>query len=221
MSWDAVWEKIFSSRSWGKYPGEDLIRFVAKHFYKAADRSQIKILEIGSGPGANLWFMAREGFTVYGVEGSSTAVQQSLAYLDSNVPNWQGEVVQGDIVKLDYDDCLFDAVIDIEAVYCNSFDASKIIYQEALRVLKPGGYFYSRTFAKGTSGDETGETVSYNAYRPSEGTLVDVGLVRFTSREDIEPLFAGFEIVEVDQMVRTSNPGKLVKEWMITAKKPE
>jgi hypothetical protein len=42
MAWDPVWEDIDRSRPWGQYPGEDVIRFVAGNFYRAAgpeDRS--------------------------------------------------------------------------------------------------------------------------------------------------------------------------------------
>ena len=60
MSWDATWEEVFRQQEWGKYPGEDLIRFVARNFYNVEKRSDIKILEVGCGPGANLWFIARE-----------------------------------------------------------------------------------------------------------------------------------------------------------------
>ena len=26
MSWDPVWEQVFSSQAWGRYPGEDLAK---------------------------------------------------------------------------------------------------------------------------------------------------------------------------------------------------
>ena len=56
MSWNPIWEDIFSSQEWGKYSGESLIKFVARNFYKQ-NRSDIKILELGCGPGANLGFV--------------------------------------------------------------------------------------------------------------------------------------------------------------------
>jgi hypothetical protein len=50
-----IWENIFSSNEWGKYPPISLVKFIAKNFYKVSDRKLVRILEIGSGPGANLW----------------------------------------------------------------------------------------------------------------------------------------------------------------------
>lgn len=90
MAWDPLWERVFSSQSWGNYPGEDFIRFVANNFYQNLNRGQVRILEVGCGPGANLWFMAREGFSVYGVDGSQTAIALAKSRLDLEVPQWGG-----------------------------------------------------------------------------------------------------------------------------------
>ena len=49
MSRGDIWDSIFSSKEWGRYPSEDLIRFIARNFYKAEKRSSIKILELGCG----------------------------------------------------------------------------------------------------------------------------------------------------------------------------
>jgi len=55
MSWDTTWERVFQKQEWGKYPCEELIRFIAKNFYNVADRSKIKILEIGFGSGGGIY----------------------------------------------------------------------------------------------------------------------------------------------------------------------
>jgi hypothetical protein len=44
-TWDPVWERIFQSKEWGKYPPEHVIRFVARNFYLARDRNKIRLLE--------------------------------------------------------------------------------------------------------------------------------------------------------------------------------
>ena len=58
MSWDDQWETLFASRAWGRYPPEELVRFVARSFGDAPDRASVRILELGCGPGANVWFLA-------------------------------------------------------------------------------------------------------------------------------------------------------------------
>ncbi len=221
-SWDPVWEKVFSSQAWGKYPGEDLIRFVASNFYKAPQRNEIKILEVGCGPGAGLWYMAREGFKVYGVEGSPSAVQLANDRLSLEVPNWEGEVIHGDISHLNYSDGFFDAVVDNEAIYANTLENSKRIIFEISRVLKQGGKFFSRTFASGSYGDGTGTPAGHNAWICNEGPLKDKGLSRFTTYDEIPSLLKPLTVQSIEMITRTvggSNSGKLVKEWVICAQK--
>jgi SAM-dependent methyltransferase len=138
MSWDPVWEYVFSNQEWGKYPPEDLIRFIARTFY-VNNRKEIKILEVGCGLGANLWFLAREGFETFGIDGSQTAITRAKNRLNNECPNWRGELTVGDFSILPYPNDYFDAVVDIEAVCCNSYATSKEIYSEMARVARGGG----------------------------------------------------------------------------------
>src|ERR1700680_3615300 len=97
-SWDPSWEKVFRSRDWGKYPPEELVRFVALNYYSAPDRKLIRLLEIGCGTGANVWFMAREGFDVCGIDGSVTAIEKARQRLTGERVQAQLEV--GDVAAL-------------------------------------------------------------------------------------------------------------------------
>jgi 2-polyprenyl-3-methyl-5-hydroxy-6-metoxy-1,4-benzoquinol methylase len=72
-SWNPIWENIFLAQNWGKYPEESLIQFIARNFYET-DRRGIRILEIGCGPGANIWYLSRENFNVYGIDRNKTAI---------------------------------------------------------------------------------------------------------------------------------------------------
>lgn len=221
MAWDSNWETIFANRPWGKYPGEDLIRFVARRFFSSSQRDQIKILEVGSGTGANLWFIAREGFQAYGIDGSSSGVRIAQQRLDEEVPGWQGQIKQGDILTLPFDNDYFDAVIDVEAVSCNSFEDSQAIYSEMVRVLKPTGHFYSRCFSDGCDGDKTGEELGHNFYLPTSGPMAGIGSVRYTSRDDINRLLPDeLENIDIDQMVLRGNlTDSPIIEWLINATK--
>ena len=133
MAWDPVWEQIFTSQEWGSYPGEDVIRFVARNFYANTDRASVRFLEVGFGTGTNLWFLAREGFSASGIEGSKGAEAIARERLDKECPGWSaaprnGELVVGDMMKLCWPDATFDALIDSEAVYCNDYEESCQIY---------------------------------------------------------------------------------------------
>jgi SAM-dependent methyltransferase len=221
MSWDPVWEDVFRQQAWGKYPGEDLIRFVARNFYQAPSRQNVKLLEVGCGPGANLWFMAREGFAVYGVDGSATAISQARERLDRECPGWQGQLVVGDIASLQFPDAFFDAVVDNEAICCNSFASAQTIYAELARVTKAGGKLFSRTFADGTWGDGTGKSVGHNAWLASEGPLAGKGYNRFTELCEMEGLARGFQLENVELVTRTlDGRRKELREWIIEGIKP-
>jgi cyclopropane fatty-acyl-phospholipid synthase-like methyltransferase len=137
-----VWEKIFQENEWGKYPSIPVIRFIARNFYKVKNRKGIKILEIGSGTGANLWFCAREGFSVIGLEGSKTANERMLKRFDEeNLTSHILDTKIGDYFETldEIEDNSIDAIIDSESLYCNSFDRSKEIVVKSFNKLKVGG----------------------------------------------------------------------------------
>jgi Methylase involved in ubiquinone/menaquinone biosynthesis len=220
MPWDEVWESLFRECEWGKYPSEPLIRFVARNFYQASDRSQVRLLEVGCGPGANLWYMAREGFSVYGIDGSRTAVDRAYDRLNRECPGWHGELVRGDFATLPFPGDFFDGVIDHEAVYCCSFDVSRRVYAEIWRTLKPGGKLFSRTFATGCVGEGTGEPCGHNAWRASVGPLAGKGVSRFTNSDEIESLFDPLLITSLELHTYTIDKRRAeVREWMIEASK--
>ena len=217
-----IWENIFTGQSWGKYPGEELIRFIARNFYCAKQRDKIRIIEIGCGPGANLWFLAREGFSFVGIDGSESAIRQAAERLDSECPGWRerGELHVGNVGNIPYEDETFDAVIDNECVCCNDFESSLKIYDEAGRVLRQDGKIFVRTFATGTWGEGTGVKIGSSAWLCSEGPLQGKGLARFTQFEEISKLLRSFENISIELITNSSNERKnVIKEWIICGDK--
>jgi SAM-dependent methyltransferase len=225
MTWDPVWERVFTSQAWGKYPGEDLIRFVARHFYGAAERAAVRVLEVGSGTGANLWFLAREGFAAFGIEGSPTAVRLARQRLDAECAGWDapprgGEIRTGDMTRLPWPDGHFDAVIDSEAVYCNDDAESGAIYREMHRVTRPGGRLFVRTFATGTWGDGSGARLGPRRWIADVGPLAGKGPSRFTTLEELPALLGPWRIVEVNLATRTLDAQReIVREWIVEGAK--
>lgn len=219
--YDPVWDEIFRSRAWGKYPAEDAVRFVVREAARAADRRSLRALELGCGPGANLWLLANEGIEFDAIDGSPAAVAQAKARLDREQPGWRGRVVAGNFCALPADFRDYDLVLDSEAVYCNDFDESAKVVAEVLRRLRPGGAFWSRTFARGTWGVETGRRIGRDYWIASDGPMLGKGPVRLTRREDVAELYgAGWASIEVGEITRhDGDPERQIREWIIVARK--
>jgi SAM-dependent methyltransferase len=218
--WDPVWEHIFCSREWGKYPPEHLVRFVAGNFYRVPDRKEIRLLEIGCGPGANVWFMAREGFTVSGIDGSATAVHQANDRLSKE--GLTADLRVGDFAQLPWSDAGFDGVVENVSLYCNRFDAVKHALGEIRRVLKPGAAFLSSFFTDRTWGYGLGTVVEPHGFTDiTEGPTAATGFALFLNRDRLDELFRDFADVAVERISRTMEAEqRLIEQFVVTCRKP-
>ncbi len=222
MVWHKGWDDIFEGKEWSKYPPEELIRFIAINFYKYTNRKDVKILEVGSGTGSNLWYCAREGFDVTGIDGSQIGIDQTIKRFREESMDINTFV--GDIVNLPFDDKTFDCVIDVECLCSNSYKNSKLIVSEINRVLKSKGKFFSKTFMKGSEGYGDGEKFEdeENTFIESfKGTSVaGCGIIRFTSEDEIIDLHKPLKVDSIDYSTRTKNNRKSeIKEWVIVCSK--
>ena len=221
--WFEGWDVLFEQQDWGRYPCEELVRFVARRFYAAPDRSAVRILEIGSGTGANLWFLAREGFSAVGLDGSAVGLERARKRFDEE--GVSVELHRGDATALPFADQSFDAVLDVECFCANSLADTRKILAEAWRVLKPGGWIYSKTFMTGMSGEATGRKLEgepHTYLEMKDGPLQrEGGLIRLTSEEEIPDLYGRFAPLEWDYLKRTvGNRSIEAGEWVITGRRP-
>ncbi len=219
-SWDPVWEDVFKNNEWGKYPAESLVRFIARNFYNK-NRNQIRILEVGCGPGANIWYLSREGFQAYGIDGSETAITRAKNRLTQE--GLMADLRVGDVVNLNmFTDGYFDAVIDVECIYGNNQDNAKKIYAEIARVLKKEGLFYSRTFSEKNVYSQESVKISELEYQEiKNGPLQGKGLVRLMDEKSIEEFYnKHFKIISIDLLEFTNyNRTHKVSEYIIIAQK--
>ena len=124
MSWDPTWEQIYH-RHLKRYPAEEVIGFVLRNFGGAPARRDLKILDLGCGQGVHLWFLAREGFDAYGIDGSASGVESARALLARE--GLRADVVTGDLMDLErhYGGTRFDAVIDMGSIQPNPLGRGK------------------------------------------------------------------------------------------------
>lgn len=220
MVWDSAWEEIHKVEDLGRYPSEHLIRFIRRSFSEIPNKDlKISALEIGCGQGAQVALLAREGFAVVGIDGSPAAISKAERFLKQQ--KLRAQLFVSDVANLDFPDESFDLVVDVECLMGCTVASSKKIVNECWRVLKPGGLFFSQTFADDTTIGDSFEVVEKNTYRNIVGGhLARKRLLRLTSKDDIEILYSPFSHIEVDKASFSSKGGELFSsEWLIVARK--
>ncbi|MHB1530113.1 MAG: class I SAM-dependent methyltransferase [Acidiferrobacteraceae bacterium] len=218
------WEQRFASRMWGRYPPEELIRFIARTFRGVPDKAAVRVLEMGCGSGPNIWYLVREGFSVAGIDGSLTAIRQTRERLIGEglpyeVPRVDLKI--GNFTSLPWDNASFDVVIDVEALYANSMANIKASIGEIWRTLKLGGWFFGKMFGDQTTGSHGGEVIEPGTVRhPTTGPCAGNEVSHFFAREEFGDLFAGFHDLCIDHTYRTDHGGKVqIFEWLVSARK--
>lgn len=219
MSFDRTWESVFQSRTWGRYPNETVVRFMMSRFPNGQERKSVRVLDLGCGGGANLWFLVREGFSAYGLDGSDSAIEQARVLLSSD--RLQAELSVGDFRRLKFDDGFFDVVIDANAVQHNLFSDIQATHSEIYRVLKPGGAFFGNLINDETSGAETAEKIEEGTYRGFQKGPIKIPVVtHLFNLNEIKMLLSPYESVQIDSLVQTcANGSERTGHFIVAANK--
>jgi len=216
------WDALHEARAWGRYPPEELVRFVGRRYFPCADRQSLRFLEMGCGQGANLWFLLREGFRVAGIDGSPAAIRKCADRLRAEgLPseNPMCELRAGDFSQLPWSDASFDVVVDVESIYANPWRTILASVAEGARVLKPGGVMFAKMFGTDTTGAGSGELFEPGTtLDPVEGPLAGHGLAHFFSEPEIREAFGAFASVQIE-WARRGGAGSEVFEWIVEARK--
>lgn len=210
-SFDENWEITHSTKEWGQYPTEHIIRFVARNYYRVEDRSKIKILDFGCGAGAHTWYLAREGFDTYAFDGSESAIERVRKKLKIE-GGYQADLRVRDALQLDYPKDFFDAVIDNVCIFNHLVEYIDMMYTEVYEILKTGGKFISVCFGKNTQGYGTGKELEPGTYSELEsGMLAGRTNIHFFDKEELQKALekVGFSEVLVDTINYTDNGNKV------------
>lgn len=220
---DPVWESIYrAGKALNRYPFDQVVSFLYRNQPPAKPRSETRILEIGCGAGNNLWFAAREGFSVAGVDGSPSAIEYARKRLADE--GLTGDLRVGDFISLPFAEDTFDFVIDRAALTCSGVSSAQKTVAEVHRILRPGGKFFFNpysdrhsSFASGRPGPD-GVTVDI-----SGGTLVGIGPIFFYGKRDLHALFAsGWKLVSLRHVEYLDELEALYNchaEWIVIAEK--
>ena len=222
-SFNSTWEKIHEKRLkdnclWGGYPCEVVIRFMARNYYSAADRKNIKVCDMGCGSGANTWYLCNEGFDVYGFDGSESAIEQAKIVMNEHRYNPSLKIA--DALNTGYEDEMFDVVIDNVSMCYMLESKLKLLYQEAYRITKAGAKMFTSGFTINTHGVKGGEYLEKGTYTHiKEGNVssFDNILHVWESIEHVKNFFAdtGWDIKSLDTVAWTDYNGEIANEKYI------
>ncbi len=216
----AKWDDVFRTTAWGKYPAEELIRFVARHYYNAPVRQAIQFLDLGCGKGTSCWYLAKEGFSAYGIDGSASGIEFAQQWLCHE--NLSAEFKVSLMQEIPYDSSFFDCVIDNVSIGSTAIQTIGQILGEVLRVLKPGGRYFGIYLGKAST--ISGSTDPEDPFFYTEitsGPIQRAATTRLVNAEDLKPLLSQFDHITLDRGLRTvDNQREQVEYWYVSAQKP-
>ena len=172
-----------------------------------------------AGPGANIWFIAREGFSVCGIDGSANAIHRARQRLTEE--GLTADLRVGDYAQLPWPDSTFDGAIENVSLYCNPSPAIDRALTEVHRVLRPGAPFLSSFFSDRTWEDGQGNMIESDGFVDlREGPLAGAGFCFFLKRSRVPELFHVFADLAVERISWTlKNVRHLVEQFVITSRK--
>ncbi len=130
-SMDALLERTFEAEQ-RHFWFRGFKRFITPLIAEAtAGRSHIKLLDAGSGTGANLPFLQQYG-TAFGLELFQSGIR--FAH-ERGIPR----LIQGSVTHLPIADASLDVVLSFDVLYCLETPAEQAAFREMFRVLRPGG----------------------------------------------------------------------------------
>ena len=151
-SFDPIWDQIYQAgRHANRYPWDAVVSFVFHHRPHHKAPADISIVEIGCGTASNLWFAAREGFRVSGIDASESAI--TVAKQRFMADGLHAELRVGNFSALPFDAAGFDLAIDRAALTCVGDSVARAAVAELYRVLRPGGVAFCNVYSdRHTSG---------------------------------------------------------------------
>jgi len=183
------WNEIYR-KGRGKYSYYDILRphpdmgRVIKVFKK---RGVGRVLDLGCGAGRNLWFLAKAGFSVSGIDAARSGLRIARDFLKKN--KLRAELTAGDVYKrLPYPDKSFDAVVSVQVLQHSDEAGIKRAIREIERILSPGGLIFITLCGRYSLGQvryclvKTAKRIGNHTYIPTRGE--EKGLMHFIYTKD-------------------------------------
>ena len=191
---DPVWEnEVYGKGTFVRCPFDQVATFVFRNLPQKP-RRDIRILEVGCGPGNNLWFLNQEGFACSGFDASPSAIEYARIRCGKGV-----ELKVAEFPNVPFDGS-FDLVIERAALCYVPLDVAKQTIASIRKVLVPGGRFMFTPYSK---------------------QVEALGYCLYYTRDMIEDLFHDWKILQLHHMSVESAIGETFYsgEWRLWAER--
>jgi ubiquinone/menaquinone biosynthesis C-methylase UbiE len=158
------------------------------------ERKAKTVLDLGSGTGRHSVYLAKNGFTVYGLDSSPEGLQATQKWLSAE--GLTAELHLGNMTAgLPYPDAFFDGLICIRVMHHGDSATVQKIAREITRVIKSGGILFV-TVATSRKIANTWEEIEPNSLMPLDGP--EKGLIHhFFTPQEMKEVFSGFEVADI------------------------
>lgn len=169
----------------------------------------MSLLDAGCGGGRNLVYFLRNGFKVYGVDQSATAIVQAKSLATELLNDIESDQFRVENVdRMSFSNETFDVVLSSAVLhFANDEEHWQAMVSEMWRVLKPGGIFFAR-LASTVGIEDQIQPINGRRYHLPDGSdrfLVDFDMLDKTTKslggEWLEP----FKTVVVHNLRSMSN----------------
>jgi SAM-dependent methyltransferase len=209
--WDESFRDQVASSAYNTAPVEGLVRFVS-HYLRARypdtdTHRNLRFLEVGSGAGPNLVWLAEKGIEANGVDISPSAVDLCRQVFEMRgISNRLGRLEHASATALPFEDDSLDGVLESCVFqHLNKEDREKA-HAEVVRVLKPGGVFVGHMISdqhttylakKHQENPEDPGTLNLETdASPGKVHLESIGLAHFFAREEYQTLLKGCSVID-------------------------
>jgi SAM-dependent methyltransferase len=173
-------------------------------------QSALRVLEIGCGGGAQLWYLAVEGHQPVGLDFAPHALEQAAQLLEKR--RVRAPLVLGEVGAIPFEAESFDLVLDVQTLSHLHDEDLPVAWREVASVLRPGGHFLSMGFTVETYGWTSGRRIGARTVVDiPDGPFADVGQVNFCTEDTTVGLgaSAGIEAVQAQHQSRTVGSQRL------------
>ncbi len=206
----AHWEKTFSEKvaMFGTKPSYPALR--ATELFKK--EGAVRILELGGGQGRDTIFFANQGLQVSVLDYSKEGLKAIMEKAQESGISQSISILQHDIREpLPFEDESFDCCFS-HMLYCMALATAELesLSKEISRVLKPGGL---NMYTARNTGDAHYRT---GIHRGEDMWEVGGFVVHFFSREKLDHLAKGYDMIGVEEFEEGDLPRKL---FLVTLRK--